>query len=81
MRAFRVVHIPLAEIDDVDVTEVTPAQAGGLGWRIVGSEQFVLWSAGPAVRLRLISGASRVIRTDRADELSDAITTQQACAR
>ncbi|WP_314097647.1 hypothetical protein [Microbacterium foliorum] len=78
---FRVMHIPLAQIEDVDVTEVTPVQAGGVGWRIVGSDRFVLWSAGSAVRLRLTSGGSRVIRTDRADELSAAITTRQARMR
>jgi hypothetical protein len=71
---FRVMHIPLAQIERVDVAEVGLGQAGGVGWRIVGSDRFVLWSAGPSVWLRLRAGGSRILRTNRADELGAVIT-------
>jgi hypothetical protein len=69
----RVMHVRLAEVEDVEVSEVTVAQAGGLGWRMVGCNRFVLWSGGPAVWVTLAGGGRRVIRTDRAQELRDVI--------
>lgn len=70
---FRVMHIAVADVGHVEVGDVSPLQAGGLGWRVVGSDRFVLWSAGPAVWLTLIGGGSRVLRTERAHELQSAI--------
>lgn len=70
---FRVMHIPVSDVDRVDVADASPSQAGGLGWRIVGSDRFVLWSSGSAVWLTLTNGGSRVIRTDHPEELRDAI--------
>ena len=70
---FRVIHLPLADVDLVEVTEVTVAQAGGVGWRLAGSEQFVLWSAGAAVRVTTAGGRSRVLRTEHPQELRAAI--------
>lgn len=70
---FRVMHIALSEVDDTKVADVTPRQAGGIGWRAVGSDRFVVWSAGPAVWVKLTDGASRVLRTERAPDLQAAI--------
>ncbi|MGK3949518.1 hypothetical protein [Microbacterium sp. K2] len=70
---FRVMHIPVLDVEKIEVTDVNPSQAGGLGWRIVGSDRFVLWSSGSAVWLTLTEGSSRVIRSNRSDELRDAI--------
>lgn len=70
---FRVMHIPVTDVDKVEVADVSPSQAGGLGWRIVGSDRFVLWSSGSAVWLTLTNEGSRAIRSDRSEELRDAI--------
>lgn len=70
---FRVMHIPVSDVAKVEVADVRLSQAGGLGWRIVGSAQFVLWSSGSAVWLTLTNGGSRVIHSDRSEELRDAI--------
>lgn len=70
---FRVMHIPVSDVHHVEVVDVRASQAGGLGWRVVGSDRFVLWSSGPAVRLTLTDARSRVIRTDRPEELQNAI--------
>lgn len=67
---FRVMHVRLKDVTDVEVADLSARSAAGIGWRIVGRDQFVLWSAGPAVWLTLADGRRRVIRTDRADELS-----------
>ncbi|WP_341955947.1 hypothetical protein [Microbacterium sp. LWH13-1.2] len=70
---FRVIHLPLSEVDRVEVIEITVAQAGGVGWRLAGSEQFLLWSAGAAVRVTTVGGRSRVLRTEHPEELRAAI--------
>lgn len=70
---FRVMHIPVSDIEKVEVADVSPSQAGGLGWRVVGSDRFVLGSSGPALWLTLTDGHSRVIRTDRPEDLRKAI--------
>ncbi|MBT9605940.1 hypothetical protein [Microbacterium sp.] len=70
---FRVMHIPVSDVEELEVADVSPSQAGGLGWRIVGSDRFVLWSSGSAVWLTLTDGRSRVIRSNRSAELRDAI--------
>lgn len=70
---FRVMHIPVSDVHHVEIAEVSPSQAGGLGWRIVGADRFLLWSTGPAVWLTLTGGRSRVIRTDRPQELQKSI--------
>lgn len=70
---FRVVRIPLTEVDRVEVIEITVAQAGGVGWRLAGAEQFLLWSAGAAVRVTTVGGRSRVLRTEHPEELRAAI--------
>ena len=77
----RVMHIPLEEVDRAEVGDVTPGQAGGLGWRLAGSEQFALWSAGSAVRVALTGGRSRVLRTDRPEELRAAILSVRGKAQ
>jgi len=78
---FRVIHLPLAEVDRVEVTEVTVAQAGGVGWRLAGSEQLVLWSAGAAVRVTTVDGRSRVLRTEHPEELRSAIVSGSRALR
>lgn len=78
---FRVIHLPLADVDLVEVTEVTVAQAGGVGWRLAGSEQFLLWSAGAAVRVTTGGGRSRVLRTDHPEELRAAILSASRAMR
>lgn len=70
---FRVVRIPLTEVDRVEVIEITVAQAGGVGWRLAGSEQFLLWSGGAAVRVTTTGGRTRVLRTEDPEELRAAI--------
>jgi hypothetical protein len=70
---FRVMHIAVSNVDKVEVAGVSPSQAGGVGWRIAGADRFVLWSSGSAVWLTLTNGGSRVIRSDRPEELRDAI--------
>ncbi|CAH0206933.1 hypothetical protein [Microbacterium foliorum] len=70
---FRVMHIPVSDVEHVEIADVSPSQAGGLGWRVVGSDRFVLWSSGPAIWLTLTDGRSRVIRTDRPEELKRVI--------
>lgn len=70
---FRVMHIPVSDVERVEIADVNPSQTGGLGWRIVGSDRFVLWSSGSAVWLTLTNGGSRVIRSPRSEELRDAI--------
>ncbi|PRB07247.1 hypothetical protein [Microbacterium sp. MYb64] len=72
---FRVMHIPLAEVRQVETTTVTIGDAGGLGWRLAGSARFLLWSPGPAVCVTLTDGRTRVLRTDHAPELTRVITT------
>ncbi|KNY05810.1 hypothetical protein [Microbacterium sp. GCS4] len=74
---FRVEHIPLADIERIDLVDVTPSGAGGVGWRILGTDRFLLWSAGPAVRLTLSQGSTRTLRSDRAVELRAAIRNAQ----
>lgn len=78
---FRVIHLPLADADLVEVTEVTVAQAGGVGWRLAGSEQFLLWSAGATVRVTTVGGRSRVLRTDHPEELRAAILSASHALR
>ena len=78
---FRVIHLPLSEVDRVEVIEITVAQAGGVGWRLAGSEQFVLWSAGAAVRVTTADGRSRVLRTEHPEELSTAILSASRAMR
>lgn len=56
---FRVVHIPVSDVEKIEVADVSPSQVGGRGWRLVGSDRFVLWSSGPAVWLTLAGGRSR----------------------
>lgn len=75
---FRVMHIPVSDVERVEIADVNPSQAGGVGWRIVGSDRFVLWSSGPAVWLTLTNGGSRVIRSARSEELRDAIQSVEA---
>lgn len=70
---FRVMHIPVSDVHHVEIAEVSPSQAGGLGWRIVGADRFLLWSSGPAAWLTLTDGRSQVMRTDRPVELQNAI--------
>ncbi len=74
----RVMHVPLSRIVEVRVADVDPAAAGGIGWRIVGRRRFVLWSAGPAVWVTLSDGSTRVLRTDRADDLRAALSSSVA---
>lgn len=70
---FRVMHIPVSDVHHVEIADVRASQAGGLGWRVVGPDRFVLWSSGPAIWLTLTGARSRVIRTDRPEELQNAI--------
>lgn len=70
---FRIMHISLDVIEGVDIIDVDFADSRGWGWRLVGTEQYLLWSAGPAVRLTLTKGRSRVLRSDRAAEMVRAI--------
>lgn len=77
----RVMHIALTDIERVDVVEVTPSEAGGVGWRVVGADRFLLWSAGPAVRLTLSGGGTRTLRSDRAVELQAAIDSARTPQR
>ena len=70
LEPLRVMHVRLKDVTCVDVADLSARSSVGIGWRIVGRDQFVLWSAGPAVWLTLADGQRRVIRTDRADELS-----------
>lgn len=70
---FRVMHIPVSDVRHVEIADVSASRAGGLGWRIVGSDRFLLWSSGPAVWLSLTDGRSQVMRTDRPVELQNAI--------
>ena len=72
---FRVMHIPLAEVRQVETTTVTIGDAGGLGWRLAGSARFLLWSPGSAVCVTLADGRTRVLLTDHAPELTRVITT------
>lgn len=69
----RVMHIPVSGVEKIEVADASLSQAGGLGWRLVGSDRFVLWSSGPAVWLTLTGGRSRIIRTDRPEQLRNAI--------
>lgn len=71
----RVMHVPLSHIVEVRAAGVDPATAGGIGWRVVGRRRFVLWSAGPAVWVTLSDRSTRVLRTDRADELLVALSS------
>ena len=75
---FRVMHVPLSRIVEVRVGDVDPVTAGGIGWRLVGRRRFVLWSAGPAVWVTLNDGSTRVVRTDRADDLRAALSASVA---
>ena len=70
---FRVMHIPVSDVEKVEVADVSPSQAGGLGWRIVGSDRFLLWSSGSALWLTLTDESSRVIRTDLPGKLRKAV--------
>lgn len=70
---FRIMHISREEIEGVDIVDVAFSDSRGWGWRLAGTEQFLLWSAGPAVRLTLTRGRSRVLRSDRAAEMAAAI--------
>lgn len=70
---FRIMHISLEAIDGVEIIDVDVSDSLGWGWRLAGTEQYLLWSAGPAVRLTLTDGRSRVLRSDRADELVAAL--------
>ncbi|WP_120494728.1 hypothetical protein [Microbacterium phyllosphaerae] len=78
---FRVIHLPLTEVDRVEVIKITVAQAGGVGWRLAGTEQFVLWSAGAAVRVTTADGRSRALRTEHPEELSTAILSASRAMR
>lgn len=71
---FRVIHINLADVVHAEIAQVSLAQAGGLGWRTARSDRFVLWSAGPAVWVLLSDGSSRVLRSERAQDIMQAVT-------
>jgi hypothetical protein len=68
-------HIPLDAIEVVDVIHVEFSDSRGWGWRLVGTDQYLMWSGGPAVRLTLTKGRSRVLRSDRAGEMVAAIAS------
>ena len=68
-------HIPLDAIEAVDVVHADFSDSRGWGWRLVGTEQYLMWSGGPAVRLTLTKGRSRVLRSDRAGEMVGAIAS------
>ncbi len=70
---FRIMHISHEVIESVEETHVSFADAQGWGWRLAGTEQYLLWSAGPAVRLQLTRGGARILRSDRTAELMTAI--------
>lgn len=72
---FRIMHIPLDAIEAVDVVHADFSDSRGWGWRLVGTEQYLMWSGGPAVRLTLTKGRSRVLRSDRAGEMVGAIAS------
>lgn len=73
LAGFRVMHIPMSDVRHTEVREATSRQAGGIGWRIVGTDRFLLWTSGPAVWVTLEGGGRRIIRSDRAQELQSAI--------
>ncbi len=70
---FRIMHISGDAIEGVEIVDVDFSDARGWGWRLAGTEQYLLWSAGPAVRLTLTKGRSRVLRSDRAAEMAAAV--------
>jgi hypothetical protein len=75
---FRVVHIRLDRIAHVETVWVGWADAGGIGWRITGSGQYLLWDTGTAASITLTGGAVRVIRTNQTAALIEALTAPQA---
>ena len=73
MTPFRVFVIPVDDIIGTDQTEVSPAQAGGIGYRLKPAKRFLLFNGGAAVRLETREGRTYFIRSDRGREMVDTI--------
>jgi hypothetical protein len=70
---FRVFVIPVDDIIGIDQAEVSPAQAGGIGYRLKPAKRFLLFNGGAAVRLETREGRTYFIRSDRGREMADTI--------
>jgi hypothetical protein len=71
-------RIPRERIETVRTTDITIAQAGGVGWRITGVAQYLLWSSGPAVTITLRGGRTFAVRTNHAEQLADILRRGEA---
>ncbi len=60
---FRVFKLRKSEIVSSDTAQISPRDAGGLGYRITPSGRFLLWDAGPAVQIRTLGGRSYYLRS------------------
>ncbi|WP_156138727.1 hypothetical protein [Microbacterium mangrovi] len=74
---FRVMRIPLDRIAHVEAVCVDWADAGGIGWRITGRGQYLLWDTGTAASITLTGGATRVIRTNQTAALIEALAVNR----
>ena len=77
---FRVFSVRASEIDSVDETAVTVAQAGGIGYRMRPSTRLLLFDGGSAARLRTRAGRSYVLRSNSVPRLIEAVEAEVEAA-
>jgi hypothetical protein len=70
---FRVFAIPVEDIIGTGQAQVSPADAGGIGYRLKPGKRFLLFDGGAAVRLETREGRTYFIRSDRGPEMVDSI--------
>ena len=69
----RVFAIPVDTITGLQPTNISAAEAGGIGYRLMPAARYLLFNAGPAVRVETRRGRNYFIRSDRPDQMIDAI--------
>ncbi|WP_213815729.1 hypothetical protein [Glaciihabitans sp. dw_435] len=74
----RVFRIHTEEITAIEPATVTPTHAGGIGYRVTPSARYLLFNAGPAVRITTRTGRIYVVRSLRPDALIAAIEPAKA---
>jgi hypothetical protein len=75
---FRVFVIHVDEITAVHRSAVTVVEAGGIGYRMKPAERYLLFTAGPAVKVETTKGRSYFIRTDNSEQMINAIDVARA---
>lgn len=75
---FRLFAIPVGEITSTDQAQVSPAEAGGIGYRLKPTKRFLLFDGGAGVCLETRDGRTYFIRSNRGIEMAQSIAEAQS---